>query len=104
MISRNWPENKGFLEGAYKILLLRNVKILNGKVISEDSDSEEGVLTTSKPKKKTSKDGQEMEEEEEEESEVAKLMKSIFNIQKSNEDEPDFILKRKGGETKVYLD
>ncbi len=26
-ISREWPNKKGFLEGAYKILLFRNVKI-----------------------------------------------------------------------------
>lgn len=33
LLSKEWPENKGFLEGAYKILLLRNVKVKNGKIV-----------------------------------------------------------------------
>lgn len=32
LVSQEWPENKGFLEGAYKILLLRNVRIKNKNV------------------------------------------------------------------------
>lgn len=37
-ISKRWPENKGFLDGAYKILLIKNVKIRNGKIVT-DSES-----------------------------------------------------------------
>lgn len=35
MISQRWPENKGFLDGAYKILLIKNVKIEKGKIVTD---------------------------------------------------------------------
>ena len=41
-VSRGWSPKRGFLEGAYKILLFRYVKIVNGQiVISKDDEDEE---------------------------------------------------------------
>ena len=36
VLSRQWPENKGFLDGSYKILLLKNVKIREGKIVTDN--------------------------------------------------------------------
>lgn len=40
-VSREWPSKKGFLEGAYKILLFKFVQIKNGEVIIAKDDEDE---------------------------------------------------------------
>lgn len=39
-VSRGWSSKKGFLEGAYKILLFRYVKIVNGQILISKDDEE----------------------------------------------------------------
>jgi hypothetical protein len=40
-VSREWPSKKGFLEGAYKILLFKFVQIRNGEVIIAKDEEDE---------------------------------------------------------------
>ena len=40
-ISNGWTQKKGFLEGAYKILLFRYVRFINGQIVVPKEDAEE---------------------------------------------------------------
>jgi hypothetical protein len=41
----HWPKKKGFLEGAYKIMIFNNTKIVNGEVvINNNNEMEEGII------------------------------------------------------------
>ena len=84
-ISDSWPQKKGFLEGAYKILLFKNIKFVDGQiVVTEEEDFEGGDL--------------------EDEGEDTK--NSFFNLMNNFRDPsvPDFVIKKRGNETRIYLD
>ena len=80
---------KGFIEGASKILLLKNARIQDKKVVCDEFDGEEMVVNKA---------------QEDEESEIQQLMKSIFNLKIKTEGNADFVLKRNDKEARIYLD
>jgi hypothetical protein len=49
LLSQDWPHKKGFLEGAYKILLFRNVKFDEGKIKLNEDAAEESEPLQMKP-------------------------------------------------------
>lgn len=86
-ISDSWPQKKGFLEGAYKILLFKNVKFNQGEIVVADDEDEF--------------DFNEENKEENEESNQG-FMGLINNFKDPSV--PDFTIKKKGIETRIYLD
>lgn len=78
-ISRMWPQNKGFLEKAYKVLLLRTANKFNmtGDVTEDDcSDLPD----------------------------YSSLLRSVFEDPSKEFEKPDFVIKTKYTVTNVYLD
>ena len=89
-ISDLWPQKKGFLEGAYKILLFKNVKFVQGQiVVTEDDD---GFYNN--------EDSEENKEEEHDSKNNFMNLMSTFK----DPDKPDFVIKKRGTETRIYLD
>lgn len=88
-ISDSWPQKKGFLEGAYKILLFKNVRFVNGHIVVTDEDD-------------FNSNGN-MEENKEEESDSNNNFMNLMSTFR-DPDKPDFVIKKRGTETRIYLD
>lgn len=90
-ISDSWPQKKGFLEGAYKILLFKNIKFVNGEIIvaqEEECDAINNNLEENKD-----------EDDSDAKSEFMNLLNNFRDPTK-----PDFVIKKKGAETRIFLD
>lgn len=88
MISEAWPQKKGFLEGAYKILLFKNVKFIGGEIMVVDEDEFDTTNGF---------------EENKENDDSNQNFLSLLNKFK-DPSVPDFTIKKKGVETHIYLD
>lgn len=88
LISETWPQKKGFLEGAYKILLFKNVKFIEGEIMVVDEDEFDA--------------SNELEENKENNDSNQNFL-SLLNKFK-DPSVPDFTIKKKGVETHIYLD
>lgn len=87
-ISDSWPQKKGFLEGAYKILLFKNVRFVNGHIVVTDEDE--------------FNNGNEEENKEDESDSNNNFMNLMSTFR--DPDKPDFVIKKRGTETRIYLD
>ncbi|KAL4480020.1 hypothetical protein ABPG74_020536 [Tetrahymena malaccensis] len=82
-MSKDWPTSKGFLEGAYRILLLRNVSIKNGQIVNNDSDNGDEFKINRKNKK--SKKSKKTEQNKKPEQVNEKIHEEINNLGDQNE-------------------
>ena len=88
-ISDSWPQKKGFLEGAYKILLFKNVRFVNGHIVVTDEDE-------------FNNNGNEEENKEDEGDSNNNFMNLMSTFR--DPDKPDFVIKKRGTEIRIYLD
>ena len=89
-ISDSWPQKKGFLEGAYKILLFKNIKFVDGQIVVAE---EEETFDASN----------ENEDHNDKEDYTKNNFLNLMNNFK-DPNKPDFVIKKKGTETRIYLD
>ena len=62
------------------------MKIRDKKIVHEDSEHEEE------------------KEDQNNDNSGDQMLKSLFNLKNNSSDEPDFVIKKKGQETRVFLD
>ncbi|KRW98407.1 F-box domain [Pseudocohnilembus persalinus] len=84
VVSKEWPENKGFLEGAFKILFQGNVKIKNGRMVEVEEEDDDEQIDSS--------------------MDMFNILKSLMENKNNSEQSPDIVLKRKSGKTKIFID
>ncbi|EAR92087.2 hypothetical protein TTHERM_00106880 (macronuclear) [Tetrahymena thermophila SB210] len=82
-LSKDWPTSKGFLEGAYRILLLRNVSIKNGEIVNNDSDDGEQFKINRKNKKTKKSKKMDLDKKKEEVNE--NIQEQINQFENQNE-------------------